>query len=155
MNVTTAPLHPDVAYAIQELGELLPETTPLAPEPDNAEYGAFTTAPAGTRFRVAKLTPTKPGLFVTVWRRASDGTTQPLRSDDGTQNLVVIARDGNNHGAFIFPLSTLIAHGIVSVDGHGGKRGFRVYPPWADTRNRQAQSTQEWQCEHFQPFSPH
>ncbi|MGV8852458.1 MAG: MepB family protein [Rhodoglobus sp.] len=153
--MTTALLHPDIAHAIRSLGNLLADSTRLVAEPDNAEYGAFTTIPTHTRYRVAKLTPTKPGLFVAVWRRHTDGTTQPFRSNDGTQQLVVIVRDGNDSGAFIFPLSTLVARGIVSVDGHGGKRGFRVYPPWADTRNRQAQSTQQWQCEHFQPLSAH
>lgn len=153
--MTTAPLHPEVAHAIRSLGDLLPDSAQLVAETNNAEYGAFTTIPARTRYRVAKLTPTKPGLFVTVWRRHPDGTTQPFRSNDGTQQLVVIVRDDTNFGAFIFPLSTLIARDIVSVDGHGGKRGFRVYPPWADTRSRQAQSTQQWQCKHFQPLRSH
>lgn len=153
--MTTAPLHPDVAHAIRSLGNLLPNNAQLVAEPDNAEYGAFTTTPAHTRYRVAKLTPTKTGLFVAVWRRHTDGTTQPFRSNDGTQQLVVIVREGTDFGAFIFPLSALVDRGIVSVDGHGGKRGFRVYPPWADTRNRQAQNTQQWQCEHFQPLSSH
>ncbi|WP_246837304.1 MepB family protein [Salinibacterium sp. UTAS2018] len=109
--------------------------------------------PAASRFRVAKLTPTKPGFFVTVWRRDTDGTTQPFPSDDGTQHLVVATRDSNGFGAFVFPLSVLIVRGIVSDGGRGGKRGFRVYPPWADTRNRQAQNTQQWQCEHFHLLS--
>ncbi|MEL0627700.1 MepB family protein [Salinibacterium amurskyense] len=151
--MTTAPVHPDVAHVIRILGDALPEHDQLVAEPDNAEYGAVTTLPAATRIRVAKLTPTKPGFFVTVWRRDTDGTTQPFPSDDGTQHLVVVTRDSNGFGAFVFPLSVLIARSIVSVDGRGGKRGFRVYPPWADTRNRQAQDTQQWQCEHFHSFS--
>ncbi|WP_010205323.1 MepB family protein [Salinibacterium sp. PAMC 21357] len=151
--MTAAALHPDVDHAIHSLGDALPEHDQLVPEPDNAEYGAVTTLPAATRFRVAKLTPTKPGFFVTVWRRDADGTTQPFPSDDDTQHLVVVTRDSNSFGAFVFPLRVLVARGIVSVDGHGGKRGFRVYPPWADTRNRQAQNTQRWQCEHFHPLS--
>jgi len=152
--VTSPPLPPDVAHAIHALGDVLPEHTQLVSEPDNAEYGAFTTLPVGTRLRVAKLTPTKSGLFVTVWHRSADGSTAPHRSDDGTQRLVVIVRDGTNFGAFIFPLSTLKDRGIVSVDGIGGKRGFRVYPPWSQTTSRQAQSTQRWQGEHFYPLEP-
>ncbi|MGV8859014.1 MepB family protein [Rhodoglobus sp.] len=151
--MTTAPLHPDIAHAIRSLGNLFPDSTQLVAEPDNGVYGAFTTTPAHTRYRVAKLTPTKPGLFVAVWRRHTDGTTQPFRSNDGTQQLVVVSRDSSGFGAFVFSLSVLIARGIVSVDGHGGKRGFRVYPPWADTRNNQAQNTQQWQCEHFHLLS--
>lgn len=40
-------------------------------------------------------------------------------------------------------------HGVVAVGGSGGKRAFRVYPPWATTTNRQAGSAQAWQLEHF------
>jgi hypothetical protein len=38
---------------------------------------------------------------------------------------------------------------IVSRDSSGGKRGFRVYPPWVTTTNRQARSTQSWQVNYF------
>lgn len=38
---------------------------------------------------------------------------------------------------------------MVSDDGAGGKRGFRVYPPWVTTTNGQAARTQTWQLDHF------
>ena len=40
-------------------------------------------------------------------------------------------------------------HGITSVAGAGGKRGFRVYPPWSPTDNAQAIRTQKWQGAYF------
>lgn len=108
------------------------------------------------RVRVGKLTPTKVGLFVAVWRRAADGSTEPFPADDAVGTLVVTAREGDQSGHFAFPASALVEHGIVSVDGVGGKRGFRVYPPWSATANRQAKLTQQWQCGFFSasPASP-
>lgn len=40
----------------------------------------------------------------------------------------------------------------MSVDGAGGKRAFRVYPPWVTTTSRQATGTQAWQLDHFLPL---
>lgn len=36
------------------------------------------------------------------------------------------------------PIDALRRHGVVSVDGSGGKPAFRLYPPWVTTTNRQA-----------------
>ncbi|NUL25314.1 MepB family protein [Streptomyces lunaelactis] len=36
------------------------------------------------------------------------------------------------------------------MNGTGGERGFRVYPPRATTANRQARNLQTWQVNHFQ-----
>ncbi|WP_248579765.1 MepB family protein [Nocardioides sp. InS609-2] len=118
-------------------------------EPDNVDYGAVVSVTGETRFRVGKLTPRKVGLFVTVWRRAADGSTEPLSAGDGARSLVITVREGDGFGLFVFPKSALVEHGIVSVDGVGGKRGFRVYPPWSSTANSQAKRSQWWQCEFF------
>ncbi|TMU97413.1 hypothetical protein FGK60_05690 [Streptomyces sp. DASNCL29] len=60
---------------------------------------------------------------------------------------------GQNHpdegGEFVFPRAVLCERGVVSRDRRGGKRGFRVYPPWVTTANRQARGTQAWQVNHF------
>ncbi|WP_328880426.1 MepB family protein [Streptomyces sp. NBC_00299] len=55
-------------------------------------------------------------------------------------------------GQFVFAKDVLRRRGVVSVDGSGGKRAFRVYPPWVTTTNRQATSTQAWQLDHFLPL---
>ncbi|MFE4196241.1 MepB family protein [Paenarthrobacter sp. NPDC056912] len=149
--MTAQSVHPDVADAVRVLsleGEECPYPTP---EADNLEYGAaIANLRQGTvRFRVGKLTPTKAGLFVAAWRRASGGSTEPFPAEDSTGTLVVTVREGANAGYFAFPKSALVKHGIVSVDGEGGKRGFRIYPPWSVTTNRQATLTQQWQCEYF------
>jgi len=120
-------------------------------EADNSEYGAALAMlnGASARVRVAKVTPTKVGLFVAVWRRSASGSTEPFPADDPAQTLVVVARESGNFGAFVFDRAALVSHGIVSIAGVGGKRGFRVYPPWSHTISVQARRTQEWQCDHF------
>ncbi|MEU0506415.1 MepB family protein [Nocardia sp. NPDC005998] len=144
-------VHPDVAEARHLLGGLGLEISAAVPETDNAEYGAFVSRVGRglVRFRVGKLTPTKVGLFVTVWKRAADGAGEPYAAEDDIDLLVITAREGQRFGQFVFPKAALIEHGIVSVAGRGGKRGFRVYPPWSATQNSQAMRSQKWQCDYF------
>jgi len=149
-------VHPDVAEALQALTQLSGQYSPAMPEADNHEYGAAVASRGQEliRFRVGKLTPTKVGLFVAVWRRAQDGSTEPFPAEEGIGLLVVTAREGNNAGHFAFPGSALVKHRIVSVKGVGGKRGFRVYPPWSEVSSGQALRTQQWQCAFFTDHVP-
>ncbi|WP_370409744.1 MepB family protein [Streptomyces fradiae] len=128
-----------------------------APEPESAEYAAcaFTLDDRSVRFRVAKTTPTKAGQFVTVWQRSEAGPIRPFDVEDGVDLFVISSRDTDGFGQFVFPREVLCEHGIVSRDGSGGKRGFRVYPPWVTTTNRQARSTQAWQVNHFLDLGRH
>lgn len=144
-------IHPDVVLAASTLG--VPVGT-LRPEADNGDYGAATGLFDGrvTRFRVARVTPRYPGLFVAAWRRAADGGTEPFAADD-QQRLVVVVREGESRGFFDFPTSALVDLGAVSVEGRGGKRGFRLYPPWSTAPNRRAELAQARQCAHFRPFA--
>ncbi|MFI9049669.1 MepB family protein [Streptomyces sp. NPDC053427] len=121
------------------------------PEPESAEYGAyaFTLDGLSVRFRAAKITPTKVGQFVTVWQRSASGPIRPFDSTDPVDLFVVSTRDGDRFGQFVFSRDALIDRGIVSRNGTGGKRAFRVYPPWVTTVNRQARATQRWQLDHF------
>ncbi len=56
-------------------------------------------------------------------------------------------------GQFIFPKSVLCQQGILTVNDKEGKRGFRVYPPWDNTINKQAIKTQKWQLNYFLDLS--
>ncbi|GHF08070.1 MepB family protein [Streptomyces morookaense] len=125
-------------------------STPV-PEPESAEYAACTFMVDGrsVRFRVARTTPTKAGQFVTVWQRSAEGPIRPFDAADGVDLFVISSRDDDGFGQFVFPCDVLVRRGIVSHDGSGGKRGFRVYPPWVTTTSRQARSTQAWQVDHF------
>ncbi|WP_407555549.1 MepB family protein [Streptomyces sp. Pv4-95] len=124
------------------------------PEAESAEYGAceFTLDGLAVRFRVAKTTPTKVGQFVTVWKRSEDGPIQPFDAEDPVDFFVISTREDERFGQFVFPRDVLRERGIVSTNGSGGKRAFRVYPPWVTTTNRQAGNTQTWQLEHFLPL---
>jgi len=121
------------------------------PEPESAEYAAcgFTLDGRSVRFRVAKTTPAKVGQFVTVWQRSEEGPIRPFDADDGVDLFVISSRDDDGFGQFVFPREVLCERGIVSRNGRGGKRGFRVYPPWVTTTSRQAGSTQAWQVKYF------
>lgn len=101
-------------------------------------------------YRHAKITPTKIGSFVTLWKRAAPKKPiQPFDSTDNVDLIVVAVKKGNHIGQFIFPKLALIKHGILSVEGKGGKRALRVYPPWDITESNQAKKTQAWQLEYF------
>ncbi|MGX1886616.1 MepB family protein [Streptomyces sp. NPDC055287] len=124
------------------------------PETESAEYGAceFTLDGSSVRFRVAKTTPTKVGQFVTVWKRSASGPIQPFDAADPVDLFVISTREGQRSGQFVFPRDVLRERDIVSRNGSGGKRAFRVYPPWVTTTNRQARHTQTWQLSHFLPL---
>ncbi|MEU9112049.1 MepB family protein [Streptomyces sp. NPDC048483] len=121
------------------------------PEAESAEYGAhaFTVDGRAVRFRVGKTTPTKAGQFVTVWKRCDGGPIQPYGIEDPVDLFVISTREGDHFGQFVFPREVLGERDIVSRNGVGGKRGFRVYPPWVTATSRQARSTQAWQVAHF------
>ncbi|MGW7369713.1 MepB family protein [Streptomyces sp. NPDC054841] len=121
------------------------------PEAESAEYGAceFTLDGFSVRFRVARTTPKKVGQFVTVWKRSPGGPIQPFDAEDPVDLFVISSREGRRFGQFVFPRDVLCERDIVSRNGSGGKRAFRVYPPWVTTTNRQARNTQTWQLNHF------
>ncbi|OIK23702.1 MepB family protein [Streptomyces malaysiense] len=125
--------------------------SPPVPEPESAEYAAcaFTLDDRSVRFRVAKTTPAKVGQFVTVWQRSEEGPIRPFDADDAVDLFVISCRDDDGFGQFVFPREVLRERDIVSCDGSGGKRGFRVYPPWVTPTSRQARGTQAWQVNYF------
>ena len=99
--------------------------------------------------RTSKITPTKSGQFVTLWKRNNKGITIPFDSKDPFDFIVITAKNDNQLGQFIFPKSVLINKGIISHNGKSGKRGIRIYPPWTLTLNKQATITQQWQANYF------
>lgn len=122
----------------------------------NAEsqvYGALVFTLLGKQFqyRVAKITPTKPGHFVAIWKRAK-GQTTPYHVDDPIDFLVISVRDDMGFGQFVFPKSVLKAKGIITTHDKLGKRGMRVYAPWVVLDNQQALRTQTWQKQYFCDF---
>jgi hypothetical protein len=122
-------------------------------EKESAKYAgcSFKINSCYVKLRIAKITPTKNGQFVTLWKRnAYSSQTEPYSFKDKFDLYIIITRKNNKLGQFIFPKKILYKYGILSDDYSDGKRGFRVYPPWDDvTKNNQARETQEWQLNYF------
>jgi len=118
---------------------------------ESIEYGACTFGLNGKKIqhRVSKITPTKAGQFVTIWKRNKDGITQPFNILDDIDFIIITSKSDNNFGQFILPKSVLADKGIITRNGKEGKRGIRVYPPWDIATNRQAKKTQSWQVKYF------
>lgn len=119
--------------------------------PESKEYGAcsFVLNGKSVQYRVSKITPTKVGQFVTIWKRNTDGVTEPFNVADEIDFLIITTKKGDNFGQFIFPKSVLSSKAVFTENGRGGKRGMRVYPPWDKPESRQAEKTQEWQKNFF------
>jgi hypothetical protein len=129
-------------------------TEPKA-EAESADYAAFTFQINDLYifYREAKITPTKTGQFVTLWKRKKQQPIEPFHISDNIDFVLISTRKGNQFGQFIFPKSILIEKGIISTHKKEGKRAFRVYPPWDMTENRQAQKSQIWQLNYFLDLS--
>lgn len=144
-------VHPDLLIAKQYFDACgFGYTQPIAGA-ESAEYGAYTFTLYGKSvlYRVAKITPTKTGQFVTVWKRNDQGITVPYHMSDNIDLFIISTRSADNIGLFIFPKEVLLQQGIISGHLIEGKRGIRVYPPWDVAASKQAQKTQQWQTAFF------
>lgn len=99
--------------------------------------------------RYSKITPTKIGQFVTIWKRNDNGITAPFDVSDYFDFIIITSKSGEDFGQFVFPKSVLLEKGIISDSNKSGKRGFRVYPPWDIPTSKQAEKTQNWQTKYF------
>nr|WP_255255562.1 MepB family protein [Bacillus cereus] len=54
------------------------------------------------RPRIAKITPTKVGQFVLLWKRIGHRPIQPYDILDPVDLFVISTRDENNFGQFVF-----------------------------------------------------
>lgn len=120
-------------------------------ETESAEYCAchFRLEGQLVHYRLAKITPTKNGQFVTLWKRKSKGPIEPYDVSDKIDIVIVNVIKNNHRGIFIFPAQALAKHGIFSMKNKGGKRAIRVYPPWDQAESKQAEKTQKWQLDYF------
>ncbi len=120
--------------------------------PEGSNYSACSYQLNGKviEYRKSKITPSKTGQFVTIWKRTKEGITRPFNSSDNLDFIIISSFHVQNFGLFIFPKSVLEDKGIISHKGKEGKRGIRVYPAWDIVKNKQAEKTQSWQIRYFQ-----
>jgi hypothetical protein len=155
INVDFRNLPEDLVFAIKNIYSLagLKLTTMVSRESESCDYGAcrFSLNGKDIVFRTAKITPRKVGQFVTVWKRPKPvSIIVPFDINDGIDFLVVSVSDGIScTGQFVFDQKILLVKDIMSQDNKGGKRGFRLYPPWAKPLSAEALKTQKWQLPYF------
>lgn len=132
------------------------DTTQPHPEAESADYNAYNFLLNNNQicYRTAKITPTKTGQFVTLWKRNKVGIIEPFDFSDTIDFVIVSVRKDDLLGQFIFPKNILLEKGIFSTIIKEGKRATRVYPPWDETTNKQAQKTQQWQLDYFYKIAP-
>jgi hypothetical protein len=118
---------------------------------ESAEYGACSFELNGqtVEHRISKITPTKTGQFVTIWKRNKNGITEPFDISDNIDFIIITSKSEDKLGQFIFPKSVLADKGIISKNEKDGKRGIRVYPSWDIPTSKQAEKTQSWQKKYF------
>lgn len=124
-------------------------------EAESADYAACRFGLNGHQvaFRVARTTRTKVGQFVTIWtRRSADAEIAPFDVADGVDLVIVSVAEAGHRGQFVFDRRVLVERGVFAVDGKGGKRAVRVYPPWSKPIASQALRTQQWQLRCFVSF---
>ena len=105
------------------------------------------------KFRKSKITPKKVGQFVTLWKRNLNNETEPFNESDNFDFYIILTEDSKNYGFFLFPKKELIKRHILSTNIKEGKRGFRLYPKWTKTENKQAEKTKIWQNNYFLEFT--
>lgn len=146
-------IHPTLALAYEKIYQPLQLSIEnISKEKESSEFAAatFTLNGIWVKFRVAHITPTKTGQFVTLWKRENErAPIKPYDNTDLVDWVIVTVQKDSLSGLFIFPKEILLKKGIFSQQGKGGKRAFRVYPPWDKNLNKQAQSTQQWQFNYF------
>lgn len=137
-------------YAISYAPENLVLTT-IQKDIESKEYSAYTFTINNKiiLFRTAKITPKKAGLFVTCWKRIESGPIMPYDITDQFDFFIINIQEKTEKGHFILPKTILLEKDILSAKGNGGKRAFRVYPPWQVLTSKQAQKTQAWQRHYF------
>jgi hypothetical protein len=98
--------------------------------------------------RAAKITPKKVGHFVCLWKRG-EKTTQPFDELDPYDFYIISVLEKGTLCYFVFPKEILVEKDILSKNGKGGKRGFRLYTPSNEVISPQALKTKKWQAFYF------
>ncbi|NQD42661.1 metallopeptidase [Glutamicibacter halophytocola] len=123
----------------------------VTPDEQQSDYQAGVAEIDGQlwRIRTARITPTKSGGFVAIWKRDNTGTTAPYEFDERLHGVLVFIEEGKNFGVFRFAQQHLERLGVFASTSSPGKRGFRIYPSWTTGLKGQAKKSQESQLPAF------
>jgi len=149
-------MHPDLQLAnnlIYKKLNLVLNNFILESESEDYSAATFTLNYHRILFRISKITPTKTGQFVTLWKRINNGPIQPFDLSDPIDFIIIGVRSQEKIGQFIFPKEILIKKTIFSKNNIGGKRAIRVYAPWDAANSKQALATKKWQSQYFVCFN--
>jgi hypothetical protein len=93
-------------------------------EEESAEYAAcdFKINKKSVKFRKAKTTPTKVGLFVTIWKRDNKGITQPYDLSDPVDLFVISVK--NTSATLCFQNSALLSRVLFQLVKMRAKEAF-------------------------------
>lgn len=149
-NLSEITIPDDLSFLITSLENQNIKVENTIAETESLEYNAFNLNINNLKikFRTSKITPTKTGQFVTIYKRLQNGKIAPFENSDDIDFVIICSRKDENHGYFIFPKSELLKREIFT-DKKEGKRAFRVYPPWDMELNKQAKKSQDWQLKYF------
>ena len=123
-------------------------------------------------YRKGKNTEDRPGAFLAIWKRPSSSivNNKPIALESNEidylfveveEHSSIVSNEGSindlRKGIFIFPVSILIAKGIISSEKKKGKTGFRVFPPWSEDKgvvgmkvfSQSGKKTQCWQLPYY------
>lgn len=141
---------------VYDTAELCITSVPIPEKPpEGREYAAHRMEIEGKKivYRAGKNTPTRPGSFVTLWKRPNKHIEPLDVNSDDFDFLVVDVAEDRRVGQFIFDKDILLKKGIISDSrlGKKGKLSFRVFPVWAKPA-KAAMKTQQWQSKYFVEF---
>ena len=102
------------------------ECSPPIAEAESTEYAAYRFQLNGLAvvYREAKITPTKIGQFVTLWKRNTNGIIEPFEISDAIDFVVINTRDKQRFGQFVFPKAVLFSKGVFSGNNKKGNERF-------------------------------
>lgn len=125
-------------------------------EKQNSKYGAgiFRLSSRTVRFRVANITPTKAGQFVSFWEKDKNNKNQPFTYEEAPDLLVItVFKNDSGFGQFIFPKEVLFKQEILKSSSTKGKMAIRIYPSWDKPTSKQALESSKWQLPYFVDMS--
>lgn len=116
MNFTTAPADLLLSKeSVYDKAELLLASLQKESESDEYKAHRFLINNKKICYREAKVTPTKTGQFVTLWKRNQTGIIEPFAYSDDIDFVIITVRKDQNWGQFIFPKKIALELSLIHI----------------------------------------